>query len=108
MKQGDLFAPEAEPEPSGESYRQPVYHPDPVRIRARLHEILGEARAAERLPWDRARTELYRLIVPQMSAALPEDEAGRLIAEFEAELARLEAVSPTRGSTPPSSGRSPA
>lgn len=90
MKQGDLFAPEGEPDLSDETYRQPVYHPDPVRIRARLDAILAEARAAERLPWDRARTELYRLIVPQMSAALPEEEASRLVAEFEAELARLE------------------
>lgn len=49
-------------------------------------------RAAETLPWDRTRASLYRLIVPQMSLWLPEDEAAQLRFAFEAEMARLEAA----------------
>jgi hypothetical protein len=44
-----------------------AYQPDPDRVRARLHRILSEARAAQTLPWDRSRASLYRTIVPQMT-----------------------------------------
>ena len=41
-------------------------------VRARLHKILAEARAAQKLPWDPARVSLYRTIFPQMTNWLPE------------------------------------
>ena len=81
--QPDLFA--AEPAPS------PVYRGDPDRVRGRLRAILDEARAAVVLPWDRNRLALYRTIVPQMVLWLPDDEAARWCAEFDAELERLAA-----------------
>jgi hypothetical protein len=58
-------------------------------VRARLRRILGEARAADAVPWDYERTRLYKMIVPQMTNWLPEDEAARWKAEFAAEMRRL-------------------
>ena len=66
-----------------------VVHPDPERIRRRLARILGEARAAETMPWDINQRRLYEQVVPQMSRALPEDEGARVRQEFARELERL-------------------
>src|SRR6202022_3753924 len=66
--------------------------PNPDRVRARLHKILAEARAAQTSPWEPARVSLYRTIFPQMTLWLPEDEAAQLRFEFETEMARLETV----------------
>jgi len=80
--QGDLFG--AEP--------VPAYRPEPDKVRARLHKILAEARAAQTLPWAPGRVSLYRTIFPQMTNWLPEEEGAQLRFEFETELARLEAA----------------
>ena len=61
-------------------------------MRARLHKILAEARAADTLPWDEESARLYRAIFPQMTLALPEEEAAQLRFEFEAEMEQLEAA----------------
>jgi hypothetical protein len=61
-------------------------------VRARLHRILAEARAAQKLPWEPTRVSLYRTIFPQMTNWLPEDEGAQLRFEFESELARLKAA----------------
>lgn len=70
----------------------PAYRPDPEKVRARLHLILGEARGASTMPWRPAKLSLYRTIFPQMSNWLPDDEAKQLCFEFETEIARLEAA----------------
>ena len=57
-----------------------------------LHRILSEARAAQALPWNRSRADLYRTIVPQMTLSLPEEEAAQWRFDFEAEMERLEAA----------------
>jgi hypothetical protein len=80
--QPDLFGAEA----------APAYRPDPDKVRARLHKILAEARAAQTFPWEPTRVSLYRAIVPQMTLWLPEEEGAQLRFEFETELARLEAA----------------
>jgi len=80
--QSDLFGAEA----------APAYRPNPDKVRARLHKILAEARAAQMSPWEPARVSLYRTIFPQMTLWLPEDEAAQLRFEFETEMARLESV----------------
>jgi hypothetical protein len=89
--QGDLLRAEEQPDLFGDS-RPPPYRPDPDKVRARLYKILGEARAAHRLPWEPTRTSLYRTIFPQMTLWLPDDEAAQLRFEFEVELVRLEAA----------------
>lgn len=89
--QPDLFRAEEQPDLFGDS-RPAAYRPDPGKVRARLHKILAEARAAQRLPWEATRASLYRTIFPQMTMWLPEDEGAQLRFEFEAELVRLEAA----------------
>ena len=81
-EQSDLFEAEA----------APAYRPDPEKVRARLRLILSQAKSAQTLPWDRARTSLYRTIFPQMTLWLPDEEAAQLRFDFEAEMARLEAA----------------
>jgi len=81
--QAELFEPDAAP---------PAYRPDPDKVRARLHRILAEARAAEKLPWDQDKLLVYRTIFPQMTGWLPQEEGAQLRFQFEEELARLEAA----------------
>ncbi len=89
--QPDLFATEDEPDLFG-AEANPAYRPDPDSVRARLHKILAEARAAQTLPWEPTRVSLYRTIFPQMTLWLPNDEGAQLRFEFETEMARLEAA----------------
>lgn len=87
-RQTDLFAMDSQADLFG-AEPQPAYRPDPAKVRARLHKILGEARSATTVPWERTRVSLYRTIFPQMSLWLPDDEAAQLRLEFETELKRL-------------------
>jgi hypothetical protein len=89
--QPDLFVADSEPDLFGAD-AAPVYRPDPDKVRARLHRILAEAKAARTLPWDSSRASLYRTIFPQMTLWLPEEEAVQLRFDFEAEMTRLQAA----------------
>lgn len=89
--QPDLFTTDAQTDLFGAA-PMPSYRPDPDKVRARLHKILGEARAARVVPWEPTRLSLYRTIFPQMTLWLPEDEAKQLRFDFAAEIARLEAA----------------
>jgi hypothetical protein len=88
-RQPDLFESEAQPDLFGDE-AVPAYRPDPDKVRARLHRILAEARAASTLPWEPGRASLYRTIFPQMTLFLPEEEGAQLRFEFEEEMARLQ------------------
>src|ERR1700687_3525724 len=68
--QPDLFATEREPDLFGLE-ANPVYRADPDQVRADLHKILLEARAAQKMPWEPTRVSLYRTIFPQMTNWLP-------------------------------------
>lgn len=87
----DLFGSD-EPELFDENAPTVYYHGDPERVRARLHRLIAEARAADSLPWDDDSVRLYRKIVPQMVRWLPDEEAAQLKFEFEAEMERLRAA----------------
>jgi hypothetical protein len=89
-RQGDLF----DPEPPGELFERetPVFRADPDEVRADLHRILAEARAAKTMPWEPQRVKVYRTIFPQMTNWLPDEEGAQLRFAFETELARLEAA----------------
>jgi hypothetical protein len=67
----------------------PVYRPSLDKVRARLEKLLAEARAAETMPWEPTQLSLYRLIFPQMTLWLPEDEAAQYRLAFDAEMERL-------------------
>lgn len=86
-----LFESETQPDLFGAD-AAPVYRPDPEKVRARLHRILDEAKAAPALPLEPARVSLYRTIFPQLTLWLPEEEAAQLRLEFETELTRLQAA----------------
>jgi hypothetical protein len=90
-RQGDLFR-QDEQDDLLEDRPTPVYRADPDKVRAELHLILAEARAAPKMPWEPEQVRLYRTIFPQMSNWLPEEEAAQLRFEFEAELNRLDAA----------------
>ena len=90
-RQGDLFGQDG-PDPSDEDFETPTWYPDPDEIRAELHRILAEARAATSLPWDEDRAGLYRVIFPQMTNALPDAEGAQLRFEFMEEMKRLKAA----------------
>jgi hypothetical protein len=64
--------------------------PDPAGVRRRLEDLLAEMRAAERLEWEDTVARAWRLIVPQMTNWLPDDERARICAEFDREIARLD------------------
>jgi len=90
--QPDLFGTETQDDLFDEDAAPVAYRADPDKVRARLHRILAEARAARKLPWEPTRVSLYRTIFPQMVNWLPEDEGAQLQFEFESELARLKAA----------------
>jgi len=90
--QQDLFEDESQPELFDPDAAPPAYRPDPDEVRARLHRILAEARAAENLPWDQDRLLVYRTIFPKMAGWLPEEEAAQLRFDFDTEMARLKAA----------------
>lgn len=72
----------------------PVWRPDPEKVRNRLRDIVGQARAADSLPWSSTQLDLYRTIVPDMTRWLPAEEAAEWRDAFQAELARLGADEP--------------
>lgn len=90
--QQNLFADGSQPELLEPPAALPRYRPDIDDVRARLYKILGEARAAAKLPWDRDKFLVYRNIFPQMTLWLPDEEGSQLRLEFAAEIARLEAA----------------
>ena len=73
-----------------QTYTAPVEH-TPETIRALMHEILGQARAAEVLPWTPRDLRSHTAMFPYMAEWLKGGEGDRLMAEFKAEMDRLDA-----------------
>jgi hypothetical protein len=91
-RQRDLFQDDSEADLFGDDTPTSEYRADPDEVRAELYQILAEARAADKLPWEPRKVALYRTIFPQMTLWLPEEEAAQLRFEFETELERLKAA----------------
>jgi hypothetical protein len=90
-RQPDLFLPDEQPELFEDRPSQGV-SADPDEVRAEMHALLAELRAAKTMPWSEDDLGFHQLVFPQMSNWLPKDEAAQLCFEFEAELARLKAA----------------
>ncbi|MGA9602426.1 MAG: hypothetical protein WBS22_19640 [Methylocystis sp.] len=90
MKQGDLFDPDPEPGLFSEEAAPVVVRADPEKVRAKLHRLLGELRAASAMPFGVRKMQYWRTVVPQMSLWLPEEEGAQLRLAFEAEVRRLD------------------
>lgn len=91
--QGELFGhvpQEGELFKTSTPIRRPIEH-TPETIRAEMHRILAEARAAETLPWDARWLRKHTAGFPYMAEWLKGGEGDRLLAEFKAELDRLNA-----------------
>jgi hypothetical protein len=65
--QNDLFQTDDQSELFGENSPTPEFRPDPDTVRSELYQILAEARAAQKLPWEPKTVLLYRTIFPQMT-----------------------------------------
>jgi len=87
MRQGDLF--DDQPDLFPEEEPSYVVRVDPEEVRARLHAILGELRAASVMPWDAGKVLYWRTVAPQTSRWLPNEERAQLLLEFETEMRRL-------------------
>lgn len=90
--QQDLFGTDSQTDLFDADAAPPAYRPDLDQVRARLHKILAEARAAEKLPWEPDKVLLYRTIFPHMTSWLPDEEAAQLRFEFDTEMTRLKAA----------------
>jgi hypothetical protein len=89
--QPNLFG-DQQPDLFGSAPAEPVWKPDPDKVRRRLERILAEARAAETMPWDWSKRSLFKKIFPDMAGLLPEDEGRQYVMQFEAEWERLMAA----------------
>ncbi|MGA9580500.1 MAG: hypothetical protein WBR13_00845 [Allosphingosinicella sp.] len=73
-------------EPVGTSYQ-----PDLTEIREDLQEILASARGVTaEAPWDERTFRYNKVVFPQMTRWLPDDEAAQLCFEFSREIERIE------------------
>lgn len=66
----------------------PVQH-TPETIRAKMLEILGEAKAAETMPWTPRVIRSHTAMFPYMAEWLDEREGRQLLLDFKAEMDRL-------------------
>lgn len=73
--------------------RGPVKH-TPDTIRAEMHRLLTEIRAASTIPWNARELRSHTAMFPYMAEWLKGGEGDQLLLEFRAELTRLGA--PTR------------
>lgn len=80
-QRGELFK---QPQP----ITPPVAH-TPDTIRARMLEILGEARAAPVMPWTPRIVRSHTAMFPYMAEWLDEREGKQLLLDFKAEMDRL-------------------
>jgi hypothetical protein len=58
-------------------------------IRAQMHKLIGQARAAKASPWPLRQTRTHMVMFPYMAEWLPKDEGEQLLMEFMAEMQRL-------------------
>lgn len=80
--QGDLFG---APPPQ-------TYAPSLALVRSEVNKVLDIARSAKVMPWKPKEVAYWKIVFPQMTNWLPEDEAAQLRFAFMEELRRLEAA----------------
>ena len=61
----------------------------PETIRAKMHRIIAEARAASSTPWPLRRTRTNMVMFPYLAEWLPKEEGEQLLLEFRDEMRRL-------------------
>lgn len=63
--------------------------PREERVREKVTRLLETARTAERMPFTPRQIAMWRTVLPNMTTALPADEADRVQAAFAREIERL-------------------
>ena len=82
---GDLDLPADKP-----ALHEPITHTaDTIRVIA--HAVLAEARAAQIMPWDAEKLRYHTGMFPYLAEWLKNGEGDGLMAEFKAEMDRLDA-----------------
>lgn len=88
----------AAPDPSLVTLRDsPILRPVPPgghtadTIRAMFLDLIAAARAAETMPWDARDVRAHTAMAPYLAEWLKNGEGDRLLAEFKAEMDRLDA-----------------
>ncbi len=81
MSQLPLFQPEKK-----DTLKRP---PNRDFIRKNLLRLLRTAQRAERLPWSTGETESWERRFPELTALLEPEEGAKILADFQAEIARL-------------------
>ena len=61
----------------------------PETIRAKMHKLIAEARAASAAPWPKRQTRSHMVMFPYMAEWLPKDEGEQLLLAFREEMKRL-------------------
>ena len=75
----------------GQAVAERSFEPDRDEVRDDLREILDSARAVTAVSlWDRRTYQYNKIIFPQMSRWLPDDERDQLCFAFSRELERIE------------------
>ena len=69
---------------------KPVWRPDPVKVRRRLTKLLAELTGQDENPWTEGVTLHFRSVVPSLAAHLPDEEEADWLAQFSAEMVRLD------------------
>lgn len=80
-QQGEMFTPAL-------TVSKPVQH-TPETIRARMRQLIAEAREAKTMPWTPRMVHSHTVMFPYMAEWLPDAEGKQLMLEFEAEMERL-------------------
>lgn len=94
-RQTEMFAEEAPRQTF--MFDEPAYEPpEPVHTKESIRELLtgliAELRAAETMPWDARTLRGHTAMAPYMAEWLKDGEGDQLLADFRAELARLESA----------------
>lgn len=77
----------------GETQSKGCFQPNLDEIREDLDTILAAARSVSvECPWDERTYRYNKVVFPQMSRWLPDDEAAQLCFEFSREIERIEAL----------------
>lgn len=77
----------------GEKAPAKTYEPDLAEVRQDLAAILESARGVTAdSPWDERTYRYNKVVFPQMTRWLPDDEAAQLCLEFREELERIETL----------------
>ena len=84
--QGSLFGADRMAAPTGK------LEPDPQAIRERLGRLLDTLRGSDNMPLSDKDARMWRIVVPNMTRWLPDDEADAIRSEFASEMARLGAT----------------